>query len=195
MPIISDILNDLQRTQEPAVKTASTAGMDPVSAAAAELNASLAQLNLTKQASAQPQAPQQSATAAIEKMAHDLAAADEQRQLKMAQLHGAAIFDGFLARANQYASVAPQTKVASVAPVSNGESVKIAAQLGYSEAENAINRIVSTEKTAQYHMMKTAAEEHAAGVHDAMQKIAEVTDECFQRGYAQMEMIANALRG
>jgi hypothetical protein len=197
MPAIDAILNDLQRTQQPATtKTASAAAhaVSPVAQAAAELTSSLASFDdLTKQASAPPAAPQTPASAidAVQKMAQDLADADDQQRIKQAQLYGAAVFDGFVSRANQYAEYAPGTKVAQAqTPQTNEYAVKLASHLGYAEAEVAINRLVTAEKTAQAQPRGTVTD----GIEAAMEKIAHDVDDCFRRGFQQMESLAAAMQ-
>ena len=199
MPAVSEILNDLNRSQtEQQEKVAAAADSTPdVESAQAQLAQSLQRLNSggnTKQAS-QADPNEASAIDGLQKMASDLAAADEQRLVKEAQLYGAAVFDGFIARANQYAQAAPgQSKVAAAEGFDADANVKLAAQLGYAEAENALSRIAAQSgqaKTAQH--TKTAEELDHEGVIAAMEKIAGHADDCFRRGYHQIGQLADAL--
>lgn len=197
MPSINDILKDLNGLKDQSTtKVASdTSSQDAVSKTRAALDQALESVqpsgnNGTKTASA----ADPSATASLEKVANELADAEQSMTLKEAQLYGAAVFDGFVARANQYAAGAPAEKVAHAQHNGSDETaVKLAADLGYAEAENAIQQLLGQEKQARYHNEKTAAEDDARGVMAAMEKIAELTDDCFERGFADAEQLVSHL--
>jgi len=198
MPSIKDILNDLNgvadsQTTKVASAPATVHDLDQKRAA---LESALEGVHpqQTKVASNQNDA---SATATLEKVASDLADAEQAMTLKEAQLYGAAVFDGFVSRANQYAAGAPRQKVANAQQGggSTHESVKLAADLGYAEAENALNQLVGQQKEAAYRNTKHAADEDARGVVAAMEKIAEYADDCFERGFADAEEVVSHLAG
>jgi hypothetical protein len=172
MPTVADIIRTLNQNPD-SVKTAAAHQGDggaAVRQAGANLSASLQALQQTKTAA--PVA----ATHSLEKIASELAEADSSQMYKEAGLYGAAVFDAFVARANQYAANAPSasnTKVAAyhadnemlAAQHYHNEKVahmnKTAAEYGYHDAEVAL-QMLQGEKTAS--MNKTAAE---YGYHDA----------------------------
>lgn len=197
MPSINDILQDLNGLADNSSTKVASAADEPNEIAQKR------QALTSALEGVQPQyqdkvasAPDASATAALEKVASDLADAEQTMTLKEAQLYGAAVFDGFVARANQYAAGAPQQKVASAqAPAYDGSSIKLASELGYAEAENALNQLIGQEKQAQYNNAKYAAAEDQRGVIAAMEKIAELTEECFEEGFAAAEQVVAHLSG
>ena len=184
MHSVQNILNDLQRLAEPATKTAAAIAPD-LGEARSALQQSLAAVTAPPSEKTAAVAGDASAVQSLVKMASDLADADEAAQLKQAQLYGAAAFDGFIQRANVHAAHAPgQYKVAAE---HDELTVKIAADLGYAETENALQRLTGPGNT------KTAAEQDVQGILDAAEKVAAASEDCFIRGYQEMHKIAEAL--
>jgi hypothetical protein len=210
------ILSDLNRP--PVEKTAAAAQpaqQVDVNAARNALSASLNQLNQPREKVAS-----ESAVASLEKMASDLAAADEHRMHKEAQLYGAAVFDGFISRANQFAANAPTPgshKTAAYNAYAEDAMIKEAAVSGYYDADWALDALTGAEKTAAYAegvMIKeaavsgyndadwalgvlTGAEKTAAaqqadfmeGVYDGLEKVAALSNDCFERGFEHMQSL------
>ena len=227
MNSVQDILSDLRRSAEPATKTAADANSAPdLGQAKHALQQSLQAVTAPQTKTASNNGADVSAVQELTKIASDLADADETAQVKTAQLMGAAAFDGFLQRANQYAANAPTQKQASIQAIPGGaktaaeqqleeQTTKLAADLGYSEAENAIQRLVSAEKTAaaqrqngqyqqnqqnqqaqrqyQQNQQKVAEDQRIQGILAAAEKTAAAAEDCFVRGYEDMHKIAEAL--
>ena len=179
---VQDILADLQQSQAPATKTAAAVAPD-LGAARSALQQSLHAVTTATTKTASDTGDGTSAVQELTKIASDLANADEAGQIKQAQLMGAAAMDGFIQRANQYAANAPQASVQAIhgnaktaAEIQQEEfSVKLAADLGYAEAENAIHRLVSAEKTAadaQYQHQVQAQQAGFNATQRAMQHLA-----------------------
>ena len=172
MNSVQDILTDLQRSQGHATKTAAYNGAPDLGAARTALQQSLHEVTSGQTKTAQAAQTGGNAVHELTKIASELANADEAATIKQAQLYGAAAFDGFLQRANQYSENAPQGQ--KFASSDDGMSTKLAADLGYSEAENAIARMSggNTKTAAQAGMEKRAAD---AGYIEAEQAIARMS--------------------
>lgn len=189
MKSVEDILVDLNRST-PSVpsqqKTASvTSETNSVENAKLALQRSVTDLingSQSKQASAVTDG---SVSAHLTKVASDLAEADEVATIKEARLYGAAVFDGFLARANQYAGAAPQQKTAS-AQTSGVDRIKTAAATGYNAMDHAL-AVLGSSRT------KTAQEEYSEGVLEGLNKVAEHAIDCFERGFEHMDAIVSSL--
>lgn len=191
MKSVEDILVDLNRatpTGPSQEKTASTntetGSVDDAKLALQQSVASLLGSNRSKEASVNPDA---SVSEHLTKIASDLAEADEVATIKEARLYGAAVFDGFLARANQYAGGAPaQQKVAAAQPQNGIDRVKTAAATGYSAMDHALNALAAPRT-------KTAQEEYSDGVMEGLNKVAEHAIDCFERGFEHMDSIVSSL--
>lgn len=146
-----------------------------------------------KVASAQPVAGvgDQSALEQLTKIATDLAEADELATVKEGYLYGAAAFDGFLARANQYAQNAPPQGAQKQASHDKyAQEINAMERAGYDDM-GALLR----EKQAQLNgTQKTAAEQEEEEFHAALEKIAEVGVDCFNRGFEHMVTLAESLQ-
>lgn len=121
----------------------------------------------------------------LTKIAADLSKAEHEAITKEAQLYGAALCDGFMARAAQYkeaaekaAAAAPQlpTKVANANDGSfekfaaeNPELVKEAAELGYA--------------TTMQQLEKLAEAAYAKGWNTTVQQIHKAASDCFVAGF------------
>jgi hypothetical protein len=214
MKSVQDILDDLNRDSAPVTKTASVApDNDSVETARANLQASLGTLLQPGQAKV-ASAGEGNVPQYLEKVAHDLAQADEIATIKEARLYGGAVFDGFIARANQYAGPA-STKTAA-------DAANTTAHAGYSAMDRKLHQIASQTKLAAaqedamlktaategYNAMdrklqelsggevKTAAQKQAEyndGVLAGLDKVAEHSIDCFERGFEHMNNIAQQL--
>lgn len=182
---IASILDDLNRAyagtdsqSEAPVKTASAKDTPAVDAAQKDLTASLQ--NLLGNSGREKEASHQegSATRQLEKMASDMASADLKATIKEAHVFGAAVFDGFMARANEYAGAEKTASTHNVAAYDNGH-IKQAAAQGYAETSNVLGALAQTPVR-----QKTAAEESARGIIDALEKVAAFSEDCFLRGAA-----------
>jgi hypothetical protein len=130
----------------------------------------------------------------LTKIAADLSKAEHESITKEAQLYGAALCDGFMARAAQYKEAAekaavhaPQTaKVASASDASfekfaaeNAELVKEAAELGYA--------------TTIGQLEKLAEAAYAQGWNTTVQQIHKSACDCFVAGFKDtLALIENA---
>lgn len=124
------------------------------------------------------------------KIAADLSKAEHEALVKEAQLYGAAICDGFMARAAQYDEAARKVAAAQPAPVKtasdgsfekfaaeNPDLVKEAAELGYA--------------TTLAQLEKLGEDAYAKGWNDQMAQVyklaSDVFVEGFKRGHAMVE--------
>jgi hypothetical protein len=180
-------------------KTASAAA--PASAQTGTTSTSDAGERL-KQALKEATAPDQSKTASaasptedLTKIAVDLSKAEHESITKEAQLYGAALCDGFMARAAQYkeaaekaAAIAPQTaKVASAPDASfekfaseNPELVKEAADLGFA--------------TTMGQLEKLAEAAYAQGWNTTVQQIHKSACDCFVAGFRDTQALIEGAR-
>lgn len=130
----------------------------------------------------------------LTKIAADLATTEHQALMKEAQLYGAAVADGFMARAAQYEEAARKTaapvKTAAVAAAAddgsfekfaaeNPDLVKEAAELGY------------TSTIAQLEKLAEAA--YAKGWNDTVQQIHKAACDVFVAGFKDtVQLMENA---
>lgn len=178
---IGQIIQRLQDTQtaESTVKTASD--NTPAQATGAQLRDALreslaAAPAQTKTASADEGQPAEH----LIKMASDLAAAEDAAVLKQAQVYGAAVCDGFMARYGQYekaaAEVMPQMPVKTAGAddsfekfaSENPQLVKEAYDLGY--------------QTKLAALQKEAAEQFNAGYNDTMEEVHKLASAAYKHG-------------
>lgn len=182
-------------------KTASAVTPAPAPANAPPSDAGERLKQALKEATApEPQAKTASAASPVEdltKIAADLSKAEHEAITKEAQLYGAALCDGFMARASQYKEAAarvapsPATSVAKTAAVAGGtdegfekfaaenpELVKEAAELGYAST------VAQLEKLAE------AA--YAKGWNTTVQQIHKAACDCFVAGFRDTLQLAEA---
>jgi len=116
----------------------------------------------------------------LTKIAHDLSKAEHEALTKEAQLYGAALCDGFMARAAQYQEATASTKTAAVAggtsdfekfAAENPDLVKEAAELGYASTMGQLEKLAEAayakgwnDTVEQIH--KTACDAFVAGFKD-----------------------------
>lgn len=126
------------------------------------------------------------------KIAADLSKAEHEALVKEAQLYGAAICDGFMARAAQYdeasrkvaaAQPAPQQKTASDGSfdkfaAENPDLVKEAAQLGYN--------------TTVQQLEKLAEDAYAKGWNDTMAQVHKIASDVFVEGFKRGQALVEA---
>ena len=140
------------------------------------------------------------------KIAQRLADAEQLALVKEAEMYGAAVCDGFLARMNEHESNG--VKVASFGGADVDELlIKQAMELGYRETTNQLQNLAQQafaegyhgqEKTAsaQYEdeaqMQKIASEALQAGYQEAQQMIKVAAENKAEQGYAHaMNILAN----
>jgi hypothetical protein len=176
-------LEESEQASNAGVKTASaqTPAAPPSDALRNELRQALTAVNTEKTASAQP-TQTQSPAGDLVKMAADLVDAEEEALMKQAQVYGAAVCDGFMARYAQYeqaaGEVAPvETKTASAQPVAqdfekfaqeNPELTKEAYELGY--------------RTKMAELQKVAEERFEAGYNDTMEEVHKTAAALYKHG-------------
>lgn len=152
------------------------------------LNSALNHLlgDTTKQASqAQSQPQGNDAVDHLEKIANDMAKSDFQATIKEAHTFGAAVFDGFLARANAYSQ---NTKTASATfHPAQRDMVKEAAVEGYNVMGQILNAV------SQQQNVKVAYGTEEQGIVDALEKLAADSEDCFVRGQQHMHALSQRI--
>ncbi len=147
----------------------------------------------------EPQAKTASAASPVEdltKIAADLSKAEHEAITKEAQLYGAALCDGFMARAAQYKEAAEKAAAASPAPTAktaaanddtfekfaaeNPDLVKEAAELGFNST------------AAQLEKLAEAA--YAKGWNTTVQQIHKAASDCFVAGFKDTMELMGAQR-
>jgi len=129
----------------------------------------------------------------LTKIAADLSKAEHEALTKEAQLYGAALCDGFMARAAQYqeatAKVAAPTKTAAVAggtadfekfAAENPELVKEAAELGYSSTMGQLEKLAEAA--------------YAKGWNDTVEQIHKAACDAFVTGFKDTQAIIDSAR-
>jgi hypothetical protein len=161
---LDNILATLEATSAPAVKTAGVAA--PVATLEADMLASVQALTAKTAEAASPAAAPTDAITALHKIASETAAAEGVMLQKTAELAGAAMCDGFMARLAGYDTAT--SKTAGVAGAYTEEHLKLA----YAQGMEDMQKTADAEFTqgaedafAQIH--KTAAEVHLAGQQSA----------------------------
>lgn len=185
---LDKILEDLKKAS-PAVETKTaaakteTAQPSKVAQAKDELVQALrrAETASTKTAAA-AEAPAATPVTELEKVAADLAAADQEALVKEAQFYGAAIADGFMARLQQYEKAAESLPAAEKTASAPADVEKIASEAvrGYVETQHAIKVAADREFNRGYQdtlkeVEKIASDMYGQGAHDAaavLEKIA-----------------------
>ncbi len=177
------VLNELHKTAQaeapakPVEKAATKTESTKVAAAKTELVDALkraeAAATTKTAAAAAPAAP----AADLQKIAADLAAADQEAIVKEANLYGAAVADGFMARLGQYEQAAGNEKVAA-APA---DVEKIAAE--------AVRGYVET----QQQLKVAAAQEFKRGYNDARQEIEKIASDVYGQGIADCNTVLQHL--
>lgn len=129
----------------------------------------------------------------LTKVAADLSAAEHEALTKEAMLYGAALCDGFMARAAQYEAGAQ--KIASTQPApqaprvdedfekfaaANPEVVRDAAQVGYDQTMNQLTKLGQTA--------------YDKGWNDTMHQVHKVASQCFVAGFKAVNDIIEAAR-
>lgn len=129
----------------------------------------------------------------LTKIAVDLSAAEHEALSKEAMLYGAALCDGFMARAAQYEAGAQKiasTPPASQAPradddfekfaVANPEVVRDAAQVGYDQAMSQLTKLGQAA--------------YDKGWNDTMHQVHKAASQCFVTGFKAVNDIIEAAR-
>jgi len=196
---IANILQDLNNSYSGETEKTAQAGGDPSGDASSSSSVDQTRQNLrdsldtltssrSKEASVQNN---EDATGTLEKLAGDLERSDLQATIKEAHTFGAAVFDGFVARANTYANGEGQAKTAAqhqnvkLAAQQQQQHVKTAASTGYQATGQILDGIFQQEKTA--------SESEEQGIVDALEKVAAVSEDCFVRGSRHMTDLSQRL--
>ena len=184
---LEDVLNSLGEETSPTEKVAAASASGKSAKLSEALSSAISELTAshTKVASAEG-----SPVEDITKIASRIANAEQVALVKEAELYGAAVCDGFVARMNKYQG-AGGIKTASAGPVSqqsftkfasdNPALVKQAMELGYRETKKQLEKVASDAfeqgytKTAA--AIKTAAEDCAVrGFNHANNILAQLGD-------------------
>ena len=142
---ITELLSSLGNTTHATHKTASAqAPPAQVNNAREELQSALAAATPAKLASERAESTN------LEKIAQDLSRADHVAAIKEAQVYGAAMMDGLLLRANQYAQTAPPAqKVAAYRPQQQQQTfLKTAAEVQFEGAIDAMSHLGALAKSS-----------------------------------------------
>lgn len=126
----------------------------------------------------------------VEKIAGDLAEADLQATIKEAHAFGAAVFDGFISRANTYAGntkTASHTAQQQSVQSNSDRQIKEAAAAGYQEAEQALQQLQDQQR------QKVAHGTREQGIADALEKVAALSEDSFVRGQSHMNQLMQQL--
>jgi hypothetical protein len=175
-----------EKTASAPAPASSTGSSSPSSEAGERLKQALKEA--TAPAAQSKTASQSSPVEDLTKIAADLSKAEHEALTKEAQLYGAALCDGFMARAAQYqdaagkVAAAQPTKTAAVAggtadfekfAMENPELVKEAAELGYATTTNQLEKLAESaynkgwnDTVEQIH--KAASESFVAGFKDTL---------------------------
>lgn len=132
---ISDVLNKLDRGA-PLTKTAAETAKAP--SLDERLDAALAQVGSAKTASAETQAT--SPVAALAKVAAEVAAADEESNIKLAQRMGRAFVDGQVERMAEWEKAAADVAASAPAPVETESEKQAAFEQGFNETAELIHK-------------------------------------------------------
>lgn len=187
---VASVLNDLTQAHNGASieKTASeeTAQVSPgvVAQRRQELNSALQSIsNYPTQKTASDAAPAYSATHEVDKLARQLEQAEALATIKEGQLFGAAAFDGWIQRANQYLpQQAHAEKVAQEEAAFAGQLQKIASA-GAHDIDVLLNEYIDAAQQEK---------EASDGMGEGLMKMAEVCVDCFNAGFAQIQEIVAA---
>jgi hypothetical protein len=176
-------LEDSEHASNAGIKTASAppSSVSPTANALRnELRQALSTVQTEKTAQAAPKQASQAPVAGLVKMASDLVNAEEEALMKQAQVYGAAICDGFMARYAQYEQAAnevvpQQAKTAAATDVDfqkfaqeNPELTKEAYDLGY--------------RTKMAELQKQADERFQAGYNDTMNEVHKTAAALYKHG-------------
>lgn len=184
-------LEDSQTADSAGIKTAAEIPQPAITPSADALRSELRQAIgavQTEKTAAAPAPQQGSPTADLVKMASDLAGAEEEALMKQAQVYGAAICDGFMARYAQYeqaaSEVAPEApKTAAAQPAAppvqvdgdfqkfaaaNPEITREAYDLGY--------------RTKMAALKEEANERFGAGYNDTMGEVHKIAADLYKHG-------------
>lgn len=176
---LSNALGMIKGGEKTASAPAPTGSASPSSDAGERLKQALKEA--TAPAVQAKTASQASPVEDLTKIAADLSKAEHEALVKEAQLYGAAVMDGFMARGAQYQEATAKLATTKTAAVAGGTSdfekfaaenpdlVKEAAELGY------------TTTTAQLEKLGEAA--YAKGWNDTVEKIHKTASDSFIAGF------------
>lgn len=193
---VESILKNLQNSHDPTVKVAAVAETNTLGAVASQrgaLDAALAQLNTAEKTAAET-IHGYDAVAYLEKTAAQIEQAEAEALLKEASLFGAAVWDAFLVRGNEFAKLAAayvphqQAQVAETAAQSQPtieDHIKVASVQGAQDTYLVLQAAAEEEKVA--------AQQYAAqDTDDTLEKIAELCHHSFNQGFAHVDALLRA---
>lgn len=182
---LDSVLAELHKTASAEAPKAEVAAPAPVVESTKVAQAKTELLEALKRAETSKEkvaaaAPVAGPAAELEKVAADLAAADQEALVKEANFYGAAICDGFMSRIKQYEGAAAELPAAEKV-ASAGDVEKIAAE--------AVRGYVETQA-----QIKLAAEqEFQRGYVDAAAEIEKVAGDTFAQGAQDCAAVLNHL--
>ena len=180
---LANVLNALKKSSGSSMQKTASADTTKTKTAQSELYTALTSALASVDKTAAAQTKTASASDELTKIAQDLAGADQEALIKEAQLYGAAVMDGFVARGMQY-NAPSNEKVASVQPT---------------QAER---QAWAMQNPAEYQKLATAGQ--AAGERKQLEKLAATpegrdTINSFNQGYhttmAEVTKLASTLEG
>jgi translation initiation factor 2B subunit (eIF-2B alpha/beta/delta family) len=116
----------------------------------------------------------------LQKLASDLASADQEALVKEAQFYGAAICDGFMSRLKQYESASESLPSSKTASANDVEKIAQEAVRGYIETQTRIKH--------------AAAEEYKRGYNDTLVQIEKVASDVFSVGAQDCHAVLQQLQ-
>lgn len=122
-------------------------------------------------------------TATLQKLAQEMAAANEAARIKEAQLYGAAVFDGFLRRAHEYSNANQQTLSKEAA--AQQASTEQERRQGYQDMDAALSKLASDYSD-------NPVDARARAYQAEIQKYASAGMNAFGLGF---DMVVNILQG
>jgi hypothetical protein len=196
---LSNVLGKVENSKTASVASSAAPATSEKTAAAADTAGALR--TALKEAVSAPATEKQASAASpvgdLMKTANDIATAEHEKTVKEAQLYGASVFDGFMARAAQYGVAAEkvaqmlvvpqQEKAASAAPAAdtfdkfaaeNPALVQQAAQLGYKTAAKQLEKLAEAAYEKGYNETVTAIYKQAnssfvSGYEDTLRLLTE----------------------
>lgn len=195
--------------------TEKTANVAPASAPASGEKSATAQTEerlrvALKEATTSPPAADKTASAAgspvadVQKIASEVLGAEHEALLKEAQLYGASVCDGFMARLAQYDAaaqkIASEQMGSAVAPLQPGQPIKLAAIDDSFEKFASANPELVKEaaelgfERTMFQMDKLAEAARHAGYNQGVSTIYKVAHQSFTAGYEDTLRLVEGLR-
>jgi len=183
MPKLDDVLKTFRQPAEKVAVDRGTVNNEKTAAVSDSLKSALkdtlAEVSAGQTKTASTADPQKD----LEKVAAEVANAEHEALVKRAQLFGAAVYDGLVARAAQYQGAIERTPASKTAAVSNDfdkfahenpELIKQAAEVGFSTTSMQLDQLhkvaaAKGEKDATEWVFKTAHDTYLRGYGDTFE--------------------------